>query len=340
MKSSRGHIVQRRSQVPRLIVLPFAIAGIVALITLLSLLSPRIRTLFQGLEPANDNRTWVTRQWTQTARSDEDFASLVEILSDNEIQKIYLQTGTWHGQTGEYIEYPYSQDFLTRFRALSPIPVYIWLNLPPDKLINSEAHQQVIDYIAGALSSNQFIGVHLQARSVPNENDEFIDLLRDLRTAIGPDYIISITVPPDRTPLDPDVPSSPVEAEDLTWGQAYKRRVLLNVDEIVLMAHASSLEDAEDYRAWLAYQVADYAQIIDELNIPIQYIVALPTYAAELGHNPEVESVAVAIEGVRAGISRARNAGTQVDGVGLYPWEQTDLFELDTYWNDWVKRES
>ena len=31
-------------------------------------------------------------------------------------------------------------------------------------------------------------------------------------------------------------------------------------------------------------------------------------------------------------------AGDQIDGVGLYPWDETDLNELDIYWQAWVKR--
>jgi hypothetical protein len=337
-QSSRGHIVQRRSQVPRLIVLTFAIAGFAAFITLLSLFSPQIRALFRGLEPSNDNRTWLTRQWTQAERSPEEISALVEIMSDNGIQQVYLQIGTWHGQTGDYIELPYTQYFLGQFRALTGIPLYTWVILPPDKLADPAARQQVLDHTQAAMAQG-FVGIHLQARSVPNESDDFIALLRDLRDILGPQGILSITVPPDRTPLDPDVPSSPIEAEDLTWSQDYKRRVLLNIDEMVLMAHASSLSTIEDYQPWLAYQVATYAEIIDALQIPMVYIVALPTYAAELGHDPMIESVEVAIQGIQDGMTRAGNASDEIDGVGLYPWEQTDLFELDTYWSEWVKRE-
>ena len=131
------------------------------------------------------------------------------------------------------------------------------------------------------------------------------------------------------------MPSSPNVDDSLTWSTEFKRRVALNVNEMVLMAHASGLDNAEDYENWMAYQVATYAEIIDALEIDMSYIVALPTYEAELGHDPDVENVESAIAGLKDGINRARVRNNQVDGIGLYPWEETDLLELDAYWEVW-----
>jgi hypothetical protein len=336
-RQGRGHVIEHKSQIPRLVILVFALAGLVASLIVVYLLAPNLLDIFQKQELATNNRTWITRAWTESDRTNEEVAATVEILEDNGIKVVYLQTGSWHGQTGEYIELPYAQNFVQRFRKnTGSIQLYVWVSITSERLFDPDSRQKLIDFAAKAVLEQGFVGVHLQALSVPDNSQDYIELLRDLRIAIGQQAVLSVTVPPNRTPADPDVPSSPAASEGLTWSPDYKQRVALNVDEMVLMAHASGLDQRDDYRQWMAYQVATYAELIQRLEIATQFIVALPTYPAEIGHDPEVENVETAIQGLLDGIRRARDAGQQVSGVGLYPWEETDLFELETYWNQWV----
>ena len=337
MSDGRGHVIKPKNEVPRLIIIAFALAGLVAVLTLISLFAPGLIEWFENEEVVNDNRTWLTRIWTQTERRDEDFASLIAILEDNGINRIYVQTHIWHSDTGEHIELPFSQAFLSRMsRDSALIEIYAWYTIEQARLFDPAAREQIIQAARRATREQGFAGIHLQARAVPDNSEDFMAMLRDLRSAIGPRIPLSITVPPDRTPSDPNVPPSPGVDDALTWSQDFKRRVALNVNEMVLMGHASGLDEVADYENWLAYQVATYANIIEGLEIAMSYIVALPTYEAELGHNPEVENVETALNGIAEGIVRARGAGDQVDGVGLYPWEDTDLHELDAYWEGWA----
>ena len=339
MKQGRGHIVQRKQGIPNIAVMIFSLAGLVAVITLVTLLIPAAKDYFDKSTVANNNRTWLTGGWTDRERGSEEIGFLVSLLSDNGIKVAYVQTNRFHGETGEFIELPYALEFLQRFRNYTDeIGLYIWIETQPQQLLNPDDRKQVADFAVRGLTELGYDGIHLQAKSVPNNSEDFILFLRELRAAIGPRAILSITVPPDRTPVDPDIPSSPISDNDLTWSQEYKRRVALNVNEIVLMAHASGFTDSQDYQLWLAYQVASYAQIIDSLDINMSYVIALPTYGAEIAHDPEVENTETAIAGILDGIARARSSGDEVDGVGLYPWEETSAPELNTYWEQWVKR--
>jgi len=332
MSSKHRHIIEPQSDIPRLVVFIFAMAGLVAIITLASIVVPRLLPLIQKENNFDANRTWLTREWTQSERSAEDIATLAAILHDHRINGVYVQTHVWHGETGMLVELPYSQQFIARFRAeYAEIAVYSWFSFDPPKLLDAAARQQAADAAAMLVLEHDFDGVQVQVRSVPDENAELIELLRQIRAAIGRQNLLSLTVPPDRQPTDPTVPVSPGIADRLTWSQEYKRRAALNVNEMVLMGHASGLIDATDYEQWLAYQVRGYANIINGLNIPMTYIIALPTYEAELGHDPAVENVETAIRGIM-------QANQNIAGVGLYPWEETDLFELDAYWEQWVNR--
>jgi hypothetical protein len=167
-------------------------------------------------------------------------------------------------------------------------------------------------------------------------------LVRDLRSGIGENgALLSLTVPPDRVPSDPTVPSNPTVEPDLTWGVDYKQRVgLLGVDEVVVMAHASGLTESAQYEVWVAYQVEAYASAMAELERPPDILIALPTYDEAPEHDPTVETIPAAARGVRAGIKGAGKDGKLVKGVGLYEYKTTDSLEWSLYSEAWLKRKS
>ncbi len=339
MKHDRGHIVQHKSDIPRIVTFLFALAGFIALITLTALFAPDIQALLGNQTRVENNRTWLTREWTQEDRSLDEVQSMVTIMQDNGIGRVYAETHVWHGESRELIELPYSRNFAERFRnSTGSIELYVWLTVDFSRVVADESRAQLVSIAENVVREQNYSGIHLQARSIPDNSEDFVSLLRDLRAAIGPQTPLSITVPPDRIPADPDVPATPNVPDDLNWSQDYKRRIALNVDEMVLMSHASGLNTISDYEQWVAYQVATYAEIISELQIEMTFVIALPTYEREIGYDPEVENVTSALNGVFAGITRARDAGDEIDYVGLYPWEQTDLFELDAYWEEWVNQ--
>lgn len=336
-RNPRGHIIEPQRSVPPMVVWGFGLAGLVALTTLFLLLWPSVNP-FRPLNPANDNRTWITSLWTAQERSAQDYRNTVAIMRDNGIKAVYVQMHTW--DTGGLLqELPFSAEFIQRFRAeTDQIALYGWFIIDSERLRDEGARSQLAQAARQSILEWDLSGVHIQARSVGDNNEDYVSLLREVRRLIGDNIPLSVTVPPDRSPLDPDVPSVPLVAQELTWSQDYKRRILLNVDEIVLMGHASSLQNVNDYEIWLGYQVAAYANVMSGLQVNVRYIVALPTYAAEVGHDPAVENVNSAIRGIERSFARSDQSRRLISGVGLYPWEQTDLFELEAYWEKWVQR--
>lgn len=340
MSKSR-HVVQPGSEVPRYVIWFFGMAGLVAAITSAVLLAPRIIDLFSRDKLANDNRTWLTTEWTQQDRTVEEVNELVRLLDGHRITAVYVQTNRWHGVTGEYIELPYTQDFLQRFRnRTNAIKLYAWLILDYDQLLDANAVGQVLTFAERAVVELGFDGVHLQVRSALDNSEEMITLLRDLRAAIGPRAVLSVAVPPDRIPADPDVPVGISPANELTWTQEYKRRVLLNTNEVVLMAHASGLTTELDYERWLGYQIQIYADLLNELQLEVNYIVALPAYAAEFAHDPAVENVTTALNGIQQAEQRSPQVENKLTGTGIYPWDGVGAEVLLYYWENWVKREN
>jgi len=335
-KNVRGHIIQTSPSLPRLVVFLFALAGSVAALSLGILFLPPLLESWFGDSRADQNRTWLTSVWAENPRPDSDIQVLADLLQDNGIAGVYWAALRWEEEKASFVELPYSADFQRRFRPVAPqIEMWLWLVIDTPQLFDAPSRQGAVALAGRLVRIYGLVGVHVQARAVPDNSEDFITLLRELDAELGPAQI-SVAVSPDRTPLDPAIPSSPGVAQNLTWSVEYKRRVLLNSDEIVLMGHASGLNQQSDYEKWLAYQVGLYAQALAELGLNSSYYVALPTYPAELGHDPLIENVDSALNAIENARAREPAVGRLLTGVGLYPWEETDLFELDTYWNRWV----
>jgi hypothetical protein len=75
-----------------------------------------------------------------------------------------------------------------------------------------------------------------------------------------------------------------------------------------------------------------------ELDRPPDIIVALPTYDAEPDHDPAVENIPSAVQGVKQGLEQVGKNGELVKGVGLYAYSTTDSLEWALYAEYWMGR--
>lgn len=336
LRSSRGHV--RIEPRPRWMKWAgWALAGLLAIVVLAIALRQFVLPSLEDEENPANNRTWLEFAWTLTPVNEDAVRSLGERLESNGIDMIYLEASAWRSD-GTLLEGEFVGPFVESLRAAYPaVKVLLWLRMSVEQIADPVQQSAVIALADKAVHDWQFDGVQLNGRSVRNGNEAFVLLLRDLRAAIGDDAILSVTVPPDRIPTDPDVPIGPSVDPELTWDVNYKQRVaLLLIDEVVLMAHASGLEDTTLYEQWVAYQVTSYASALAELDQPADIIVALPTYDAAPEHDPEVESIRPAIRGVKAGIARSTEAQRLVKGVGLFEYKTTDSLEWALFGENWL----
>lgn len=252
---------------------------------------------------------------------------------------VYLEASAWRTD-GTLLEGQYAADFARMLREAYPkVKVLLWLRMSGEEITQDERRAAAVELARKAVHEWNFDGVQLNARTVLDTSELYIELVRDLRGAAGEDSLLSLTVPPDRVPTDPDVPADPTVDPGLTWGVNYKQRVgLLGIDEIVVMAHASGLSDAAQYETWVAYQVESYVTAMAELDRPPTINVALPTYDAAPDHDPAIEDIRAAARGVKAGIKQAGSDGKLVRGVGLYEYKSTDSLEWVMFSEQWLGR--
>ena len=142
----------------------------------------------------------------------------------------------------------YAEQFGQALRQAYPkVEILLWLRMTAEQIANADQREEVVALARTSVHEWKFDGVQLNGFGVVSQSESYIALLRALGEALGEGVLLSVTVPPDRIPADPDVPASPAGVPELTWDVGYKQQVgLLNVDEAVIMAHASGLKVAAE----------------------------------------------------------------------------------------------
>jgi hypothetical protein len=319
------------------------VVGSVLFVVLVVYVLGRIRNEPTGNPP---NAVWIGTEWTYAVHDDATMQDFVRNLRDHEIGTVYawvswLQADqTWRGAAN----FDAVQSFARQFKQFYPeAQLYGWVSFPVDldvgsyRLDNVGLQQIVADFSAQVTNDFGFDGVFLNIEPVWNDDQNFLALLRKVRSAVGNEVPISAAIPPDWSPLGANIPVPPQIVPGTVWESEYKQSVALLVNEMAVMAYNSGLSSPSDYSLWMAYQVRTYAQIVDELGGGTEIVIGIPTYDAELpGHDPNVETIAAAVEGVRSGLLEAGDAAAFVRGLGVYADWETDDTEWASFKQSWV----
>jgi len=297
------------------------------------------------------NAIWLGTEWTYEQPDDAAIARLVNRLREHEIGTVYAwvswlqEDGSWRGTAN----FGAVKTFVEQFNKAYPEgELYGWVSFPVNvgdddgyRLDEEELQQEVADFSQRIIGEFGFDGVHLNVEPVWNDNsDDFLELLRKVRTAVGNDSPISVAVPPDWSPTDAEIPVPPRITPGTFWDKQFKQRVALLADEIVVMAYNGGLSKPEDYAEWVAYQVSAYAEALSDPITGTALVIGIPTYDRDVteppAHDPAVENVESAVTGIRLGLSQAGEAAQTVKGVAIYAEWETDDSEWAQFKSDWL----
>ncbi len=188
----------------------------------------------------------------------------------------------------------------------------------------------IADFSASIVGELGYDGIFLNVEPVWSGDENYLALLRKVRASIGPKTPIAVAIPPDWSPEDAGVPVPPLIVPGTIWETSYKQSVALLSNQMAVMAYNSGLSTTDDYSKWVAYQVQAYADAVSEIGAETSLIFGIPSYdAAPPGHDPAVENVESALQGITAGLSMAGDAARYVQGVAIYASWTTD----DTEWS-------
>lgn len=292
------------------------------------------------------NSVWIGTEWTYVTHDEAAMREYVQHLRDHQVGTVYAwvswlqEDQSWRGEAN----FDTVKSFVEQFKRFYPeAQLYGWVSLPNDtggipyRLDNVSIQQIMADFSTRVMDEFGFDGVFLNIETVWNNDENFLVLLRKVRAAVGDNVQISAAIPPDWSPVGANIPVPPLIVPGTIWDREYKQSVALLVNELAVMAYNSGLSDPADYSVWMAYQVRTFAEAVDALGGGTEIVIGIPTYGAELpGHDPNVETVAAAVEGVKIGLEQAGDAAALVRGLAIYAGWETDDIEWADFKRTWV----
>jgi Glycosyl hydrolases family 18 len=308
--------------------------------------------LFVAFAPAGDraphpfnhdrNAVWLEHRWLEREHSVAEMEALFASLGRRGIAYAYPHLIPFNG-AGRLPVHSREQmrAFLAAARRVAPeLRVLPWVGglrvgyrrqRPGSVDLADLGQRQRIVAECRGLVDEGFDGVHVNVEPVDDGNDEFLALLRALRTAVGPGRILSLSAirpAPFALPLAPN----------FAWSLDYYRRVAAIADQVVIMAYDTALPTPPLYRRYVAWATAAVTRELAAARTPARMLMGVPTYDdASFMHRLAVESPENAFLGVVAGL-RGLGAGGTFEGVALYAEWTTDEREWSLYDQAWRGR--
>ena len=313
-------------------------------------------TVVRGPEPvAYNNAIWLDKSWTLDEMDENRLGDFANRLRQNQIATVYAYASTldidghWSGSTQDDGGFMDSRDDLASFvevfrRKHADARIYAWIEIwthldPVDgyRLDDLALHNNVADFSRLLISDLAFDGIMLDVKPLFAETDDFIRLIRSVRSATGLDVPIAVAVPADLTPTDPKVRSLPSIAPGTMWSANFKKRVMVSADEVVILMYQSYRRDTLDYINWIAYQIETYIPLL-ETNTRI--MASVPNYSWEsAAHDPIIETISSALDGVNLGLSRLdEELQESLSGVAIFTDEELDQSLWNVYREKWLQR--
>ncbi len=195
------------------------------------------------------------------------------------------------------------------------------------RLTDLTQRQRMVAEVRGLVDEG-FDGVHLNIEPVDDGNDDFLALLRALRTAVGPGRLLSVAA---TRPAPLGLPRAP----NFAWSPEYYARVAAVVDQLVIMAYDTALPTPSLYRRYVQWAASSVAGALDQSRSKARVLMGVPTYEPYgFMHRAGVETPENALLGVVAGL-RGLGAGGTFEGVAIYAEWTTDEYDWAVYERYW-----
>ena len=283
------------------------------------------------------NGLWVGHQWYtgQNVRSAEPVSDsernrLVRRLGDQRVRYVYLHVGPVlpDGTTEDW-----AAPFFHELRRKTPDTKYLaWLGgiaarLPVD---DPDWRSAVVETVA-RLRDEGFAGVHLNVEPLEDYHPGYLELLAQVRSRLGDDFLISHAT---RHAGPFGVSLGPLQS--LVWSEEFYRDTMQIADQTVLMAYDTQMDVAKHYVGFVKHQTELLVRWACE-QPRHQVLIGIPSYEDVPRYsNPEVENIRNAVEGVRAALEEAGSGAECFEGVAVYADWVTDEGEWQDYRRLWL----
>ena len=162
----------------------------------------------------------------------------------------------------------------------------------------------------------QLAGVQLNIEPLPDGNDNFIKLLRELREVFPCDKILSIAAYPPSTFLHP--------YKNVHWSMKYYSQMASYVDQMAVMMYDTAIKYDKFYIALMASWTKQLLKNEELKKYNVKLLFGLPAYddAHTTYHNPSVENIDNALLGLNSALNSQKNYKKNYQGTVIYcEWE-------------------
>ncbi len=283
-----------------------------------------------------ENGLWLHYSWYFGQHSPREITELAARLRRAQVRYAYCHVRfiTTHGRL--HFRYPQqARRLVTALHTQAPgTRVLAWvfagIGGPYHQvhLANTSVRTAMVQEAVWLVGTCGFDGVQWDAEVCRNGNADLLALLRETRTAL----------PPGATQGVCGYPWYPAPATGVYgWDDAYIRRIAAASDQIAVMAYDSSMATPRAYAAFVRQQTVHFTQDAAGSNPSCRILIGVPTYGASGStriHNPQAETLPLAVQGVRAGLPDA-NAATFA-GIAPFADYTTTAAQWDVYQTLWV----
>jgi hypothetical protein len=320
---------------------------------LLVLVAALLAAAYLSLAPVGDaaphpfnhdrNAVWIAHRWLEKEHSAEQMETLLGALARRGVGYVYPHLIPFDA-TGRLPRHSREQmrSFLAVARRVAPqMKVLPWIGglrvgykrtiAGTLDLADMGQRQRIVAECRGLMDEG-FDGVHVNVEPIPDGNVDFIALLRAVRTAVGPDGIVSLSA------TRPG-PLSPPLARNFFWTPEYYARVAAVADQVVVMAYDTALPTPILYRRYVSYAAARVTATLSRSQARARVLIGIPSYdETGLMHRAGVETLENGLLGTVAGLRGVGGGGT-FEGVALYAEWTTGPEEWEVYERVWRGRE-
>ncbi len=281
-----------------------------------------------GAFDKGDNALWMRRHWMHENPTPAEIAALVESLRAHGIKRIYPFLGPmdregwpgWRSKAG-FVRYDPggAARFLAEIHRIAPeIRVIPWTGglLDSDVNLKDRGQRRAFADHARRLVEAGADGIHLNIEPLASGTSDYLQLLRDVKAAIG-SHTLSVAAFP------PPIPGQP--AEDMHWDLPFLREACRNADEIAVMAYNTGLTSAPAFEALVATWTKGIATTLTPPQAGgCEWLMGVPAYDDDKDyHRPDVETIEHSLNGIVAGLGAIKNT-EHFRGVAIYASFTTD----------------
>ncbi len=277
-----------------------------------------------------NNGVWLDITWINQNRDVQEIARLRDFLRIVEIKKIFLIVKRDVGWLQSPEKLSFAGSFIkemnrgnTKFEFYACLKGQTEFSEEPDTDLSGESDcRGIVDIVKGLCSEYPFDGILLNLAPVPNGNENFISLIKDLKKQV-PFKKVSVVSMEWGSEGDIDV-----------WEADYYREVTSLADFIIVPCYDAYFENSDIYISWIDEQIIQISNIT-KCNFLIGVSTSKKTKEE---HNPVIENFDNALVGIRSGLNNKGTGISKFDGIAVMGNWSTTSDEWKTFLSLWVKK--